>query len=154
MNLKLKPEYAYTCASESTERDVSVEHSEAHGQDKVNNLSNGSTDRDESMEQSHTLGHDEDNTHFEERANDEWKYGDMNEEEFEDVKPEAYTGGQTILFADPDVIDRFIRHNVPSTCTAQVSMKQHFLTLFTSHLENNTLTKVEYNFHLKRTCTH
>jgi hypothetical protein len=94
MNLKLKPEYAYTCASESTERDVSVEHSEAHGQDKVNNLSNGSTDRDESMEQSHTLGHDEDNTHFEERANDEWKYGDMNEEEFEDVKPEAYTGGK------------------------------------------------------------
>jgi hypothetical protein len=31
MNLKLKPEYAYTSASESTERDVSVENSEAHG---------------------------------------------------------------------------------------------------------------------------
>jgi hypothetical protein len=133
MNLKLKPEYAYTSASESTERDVSVENSAAHGQDKLNNLSNRSTDMDESMEQSRTLGHDEDNTnhqeqsdntHFEERVDDEWKYGDMNEEEFEDVKPEAYTGGQTILFADPDVIDRFIRHNVPSTCTAQVSMKQ------------------------------
>ncbi|KAM0860371.1 hypothetical protein ACQ4PT_046598 [Festuca glaucescens] len=127
-NAPFKPEFAYTYASETTDRDLSTTRSDPIGDDRtnteLNNQGHESSDRDESMQQSHAHGQDDINAEYQGQSNTTFfpdqvggKFDDIKEEEYEDAKSDEYNNGQSILFADPDVIDKFIRHNAPANCT-------------------------------------